>query len=678
MTHAHGASHHDPSLVVIAGLLCLAGGWATSRFFRRMTDDRSEQRYIWLFLTALASGVTIWCTHFVAMLGYHAGAPMGFDPGQTALSLGVAVLGSAAGFFLAGGNPPSRVRSIVGGAVVGLAVASMHYVGMDALRVQGTITWDTSRVALSVLSAVVLASAAVYVARRPLRHAANLMWALFSVSVLLLHFIGMSAMHVTPTSAAGDYVDPDSLYVLAITVAALSFVTIGAGTAGYLIDDRNRAAAVDRFRRLAMTDALTNLPNRASFNERLDAEIQRARRQGGRLGMAVVDVDDFKEINDLRGHNVGDEVLRELGRRMAELVNGDRGAFISRIGGDEFVALFRLGADRDLEAFVTGLGRVLETPIRLDGDILVPRASIGAAVFPDDADDAEALVNNADLAMYRAKSDPLHSVQVYDAAVDERTRVRRGLAADLRNALARGELSLQYQVQAAVPSGEIRGYEALLRWEHPQLGQVSPADFIPIAEDSGLIVPIGEWVLRTACAEAATWDPAYRVAVNVSAVQLGRPGLVDTVAAALADSGLAADRLELELTETAVFRDRERAGQALTRIKALGVGIALDDFGTGYSSLDALRSFPFDRIKVDRSFFSGGGTPEQTVELLQAVLSLGRTFGMSVLAEGIETPDQLALLTATGCDEAQGYLFGRPGSPVDLGVRAADPALPHG
>ncbi|HEY0890511.1 MAG TPA: EAL domain-containing protein [Nocardioides sp.] len=671
MTHAHASAHHDPFLVATAALLCLAGAWATSRFFQRMTDDRYGQRASWLFLTALASGVTIWCTHFVAMLGYHPGTPMDFDRWQTALSLAVAVLGSAAGFLVAGGDQPSRFRPALGGVLVGLAVASMHYVGMSALRVQGTVLWDTPVVAVSVACAVVLGAGALHVARRPLRHAGNLMWVLFAASVLLLHFVGMRAMAVVPSSVDATYTDDESLYVLAVTIAALSFVTIGAGAAGYLIDDRTRTAAVERFRRLALTDVLTGLPNRASFNERLHADIQRARRQGHRLALVVIDIDDFKEINDLRGHNVGDEVLSVLGGRMSELVREDAGAFIARVGGDEFVALVRVGEDRDLPGFLARLQHALSAPIHLDSDLLAPQASIGAAVFPDDAADAETLINNADLAMYRAKSDPLHELQVYDAMLDEQTRVRRGMAADLRKALERDELSLQYQVQTAVPSGEIRGYEALLRWQHPTLGPISPAEFIPLAEATGLIVPIGEWVLRTACAEAATWEPAYRVAVNVSAVQLARPGLVESVRSALADSGLPAERLELELTETALFTERQRAGEALAEIKALGVGIALDDFGTGYSSLDALRSFPFDRIKIDRSFFSGSGTPEQTVVLVQAVLSLGRTFGMRVLAEGIETTDQLALLTTTGCDEAQGYLFGRP-TPVDEIVRAGD------
>ena len=667
MTQGHDMVHqHDLTLVTISAMLCLAGAFATSRFFRRLTSAQGSARYSWLVLSALASGVTIWCTHFVAMLGFDPGVPVGVDVGLTGVSLLIAVLGSAVGFLIAGRKQASRAMPALGGALVGLAVASMHYVGMAGYSVQGAIAWDMPRVVGSVVFAVIIAACALQAARTPFARSADVAALLLALSVLTLHFMAMSAMTVTPDMSMGDYTSPESLHGLAVSIGGLSFVTICAGTAGYLIDDRARAATMERFRRLALSDVLTGLPNRASFNERLDTEIQLARSRRTKLALIVVDVDNFKEINDLRGHSVGDEVLRTLGRRMGALTRSHEGAFIARIGGDEFVATYPFEGRHALHRFLADLRVALTAVVRTDSQPITPRASIGAAIFPDDAADAESLINNADLAMYRAKADTLRDLFFYDAAVDEQTRARRGLGADLREALARDELSLHYQVQTAVATGEIRGYEALLRWRHGRLGPVPPGEFIPLAEESGLIVPIGDWVLRQACAEAVRWDVPYRVAVNVSAVQLADPELPAAVARALAQSGLAAERLELELTETAVFADRERALLALQQIKALGVGIALDDFGVGYSSLAALRTFPFDRIKIDRSFFSDSGTTEQTLEIVQAVLSLGRTFGMSVLAEGIETEDQLALLTETGCDEAQGYLFGAPTAPDQL------------
>jgi diguanylate cyclase len=649
-------------LVGMAAVLCVAGATATSRFFRRMTVVRDRQRYAWLFLTALASGVTIWCTHFVAMLGYHPGVEITFNWTITGLSLALSIVGSAAAFMIAGGASSSRARSTLGGLVLGLSISGMHYLGMNALRMPGMMMWNWPLAALSVLLAVLGSVAALLAARSSLRQAENLMAGLFVAAVVLLHFTGMSAMTIARDAGAGMASSSGTDVALAVAIAVLSLVTIGAGVMGYLIDSQSRSAAMERYRDLALSDGLTGLPNRAHLNERLAHEIAQAQELGTRLGLTIIDVDGFKEINDLRGHLVGDEVLRVLAKRMGKLALEDENVFVARMGGDEFMVLCRLGDDHTLPNLLEELRQSVSRLIHLSGDDpLVPRLSMGAAVFPDDAADAEALLNNADLAMYRAKGDSLLDTCFYEPEVDEQTRLRRGLIADLRDASDRGEVFLHYQAQASVASGEILGYEALLRWRHPQLGLISPAEFIPLAEESRLIVPIGEWVLRTACSEAASWEPPYRLSVNLSAIQLAEPRFAETIRDVLAETGLAAERLELEVTETAVFSDREQALRTLQEIKALGVSIALDDFGVGYSSLDALRMFPFDRIKLDRSFFIGD-TRERTIALVETVLSLGRIFGMSVLAEGIETQEQLELLSDTGCDEVQGYLFGRPKS----------------
>lgn len=662
-----GAAHlpwHQQNLwlVALAAVICVGGALAASRFFHRMVAVRERHRYAWLFLAALAGGVTIWCTHFVAMLGYHPGVPIAFEWGGTGLSLIIAIAGSALGFVVAGGHRRSRPLVAIGGALLGLAIASMHYTGMQALRMPGTMRWDHRLIALSVLFAVAGSVAALLAARSRIRRAPDVMAALFALAVVLMHFTGMSAMGVVH-DAVMDRGDVDPPYALAFAIGVLSLVTIGAGLMGYLIDGQSRTAAVERLRRMALHDALTGLPNRAHLNQRLEREITLAQEQGIRLGLGVIDVDGFKEVNDKYGHLVGDELLRVLGGRLEQLMREHEGLFIARMGGDEFVVLGRLYDDETLPAVVADLRVALSGAIHVGREALVPRASVGGAIFPDDAADAEALVNNADLAMYRAKHDPSAGMLMYDPAIDEQTRLRRGLVADMRGAIERGEFFLHYQVQAEVSSRRILGYETLLRWTHPKLGSISPAEFIPLAEASGQIVQIGEWVLRNACAQAATWDPPYRLSVNLSAVQLADPGLVETIRQVLVDTGMPAERLELEVTETAVFSDRERALRALQEIKALGISIALDDFGVGYSSLDALRTFPFDRIKLDRSFFTGEDT-RQTVTLLETVLSLGRAFGMSVLAEGIETDEQLALLHEAGCDEVQGFLFGRP-QPLD-------------
>lgn len=291
---------------------------------------------------------------------------------------------------------------------------------------------------------------------------------------------------------------------------------------------------------------------------------------------------------------------------------------------------------------------------------MTPGASFGVAIYPDHAGTKPVLINNADLAMYRAKADPLKTFCFYEPSMDEAVRARRSLAADLRDANNNNQLSIYYQVQTALSTNEIRGYEALLRWQHPQHGFVPPSEFIPIAEENGLILQIGEWVLRQACATAKTWNPPYKVAVNLSPVQFAHSDLPRLIMETLVETGLSPERLEIELTESTIFADRERALHTLRQIKGLGVSIALDDFGSGYSSLDTLRSFPFDKIKLDRSFM--GEIGPQAKAIIRAVLALGKSLNIPILAEGIETPEQFSMLAREGCDEAQGFLLGRPAS----------------
>ena len=329
------------------------------------------------------------------------------------------------------------------------------------------------------------------------------------------------------------------------------------------------------------------------------------------------------------------------------------------MGGDEFVVAKRYEHPADLEAFVARVEACLLGGFAAHGSLAVG-ASLGVAVFPSDAGDRETLLNNADLAMYRAKGDFAERICYYEPGMDEQARHRRVIANDLRYAAARGELRLLYQPQRALQSDELVGYEALLRWAHPKLGGIPPMEFIPIAEETGEIIRLGEWVLRTACAEAAAWPNAHKVAVNLSPVQLLKPDLPEVITAILVETGLAPTRLELEITETALIADKTRALHSLRRIKALGVRVAMDDFGTGYSSLDTLHSFPFDKIKIDKSFLAESERSEQARAIIRAILALGRSLSIPVLAEGLETDAQRALLLREGCAEAQGYLFGRP------------------
>jgi len=423
---------------------------------------------------------------------------------------------------------------------------------------------------------------------------------------------------------------------------------------------------------MALNDALTGLPNRTSFADHLDHEIRKAAEHGWHIAVVGIDLDRFKEINDLRGHSAGDQALCIVGERLAAALGEDE--FAARIGGDEFGATKCFTDQDDLLDFVGRLEKALFEPIEIDGFTSTSGASIGVAVYPEDGATREALIGNADLAMYRAKVDIGRAVCFYEPKLDEAARDRRGLANDLRHAIERGQFELHYQVQTVVTSGEVCGYEVLLRWRHPERGMIPPLKFIPIAEETGSILPIGEWVLREACKEAASWEVPYKIAVNLSPVQFSHSELPRLVHQTLMETGLAPARLELEITESTIIADKTRTLHTLRQIRALGVTIALDDFGTGYSSLDTLRSFPFDKIKLDRSFMKEVESSPQSKAIVRAVLALGKSLNIPVLAEGVETSDQLAVLLREGCDEAQGYLLGRPQPPelifVDEGEAA--------
>jgi len=651
------AQQHDYRLVLLAAVVCSTGAWCVIRLFARATQTTRLQRYGWLVLSTIAGGATIWCTHFIAMLGYKADYPVSLDPLVTAGSLLIAMVGTGAGLWIASLRP--HWAPAVGGGVTGLAISAMHYTGMIAYRVQGIVSWDKVYLGLSIAAAVAFSATALHTVRRR-RVSWSRGWAsvLFVVGIVSLHFIGMTAFRVQPLLIDAGAVNTQALTTLAVAVAGVGLVIVLAGAASYIIDGQSRAETFEKIRHMALHDALTGLPNRTSFRERFQQEAESVDCEGGELALLCIDLDRFKEVNDTRGHAAGDRVLSILSQRMSDLLG--EGEFIGRLGGDEFAAGHRVKSESSLQDFIVRLEFALTKPIELDDYHFIPGASIGVALYPRDASDVTTLANNADLALYRAKASKTGDTTFYEPSMDEAVRDRRTLAGELREALAHERLEVHYQVQTNVSTGSITGYEALVRWKHPVRGYVSPSEFIPLAEDEGLILQVGEWVLRRACADAMTWDQPYMLAVNCSPLQLAHGNLAAVVMSILIETGLPPKRLELELTETAIFADKERALHVLRQIKALGVSIALDDFGTGYSSLETLRSFPFDKIKLDATFMREVDKNPQAIAIVRAVLALGRSLDIPVLAEGIETEAQLAVLRSEGCDEAQGFLMGRP------------------
>lgn len=667
---------HDPWLVALAVLICSVGAFAIVQMFERARFTSGMQQLGWAFLTSVASGATIWCTHFVAMLAFRAGVPVTLDPVLTIASLVIAITGTFIGVSLAAWAKRD-IYGTLGGAIFGLAISAMHYMGMAAYRVDGIVTWDSGYVSASLTCSVGFASAAFTILQpdRIERHRVAWGTALIVTAIATLHFVAMTAMNIEPLVISKTPLDAGGLRALAVATAVVGAIVIAAGVFAALIDHQTRSEAMQELTYMALNDALTGLPNRSAFKAELARRIDDADAAGTQLGLCMIDLNRFKEINDVHGHRAGDQLLVLVAKRLREALGPNE--VVARLGGDEFVALTQGVDRRQLTAFAERLDAELKAPMWVDHFEARLGASIGIAVFPSDAQTAEGLINNADLAMYRAKSEGSPGPRYYDAKLDEAIRDRRELASDLRTAIQKDELEVHYQVQTKTATGEIMGYEALLRWTHPKHGSIPPTIFIPIAEENGLILALGEWVLRRACADAAGWDNDCKVAVNVSALQLAHVDLPTLFHQVMLETGLPPRRLEIELTETALMADRDRALHVLRQIKALGVGVALDDFGTGYSSLQTLRAFPFDKIKLDRFFTAElEGSPQSTA-IIRAVLALGKSLSIPVLAEGVETREQLEILLREGCDEVQGFLLGYPELLVNREAGASDEPITH-
>lgn len=765
------ATAHDLRLVGLAAVICAIASLAAINLLRHARLSTGHMRKVWLAVSAISTGFGIWSTHFIAMLAFSPGIPNGYNISLTALSLIAAIVLTGAGLAMSM-QPKWRLGPWLGGAVVGGGIATMHYLGMAAFEIEGTILWDPTLVLASIVLGALIGAAALPAGL----HGQSERWKatgalLLTLAICSHHFTAMGAASIMPdpTIKVSQQALPAAWLAFSVAVASFTIIILAlaglaldirdqrrsvleaermrglanaavegllvcdgdiavtvntsfaqlvgstsdkligtnlqsyipdagaraklfaapnqpveadlrhadgsmipvelilrpidfAGHAHHVIAVRNlqaRKKAEQHIRYLAHHDALTSLPNRGTFHARLDHEIAATMAGGQKCAVLCFDLDRFKEVNDLFGHAAGDKVLQTVASRVTAIL--DKTCMVARLGGDEFAVLVP-GLSNPATA-----GRLAERIIealRSDGDKSdsenMTSCSIGIAICPDDADNRETLLTHADTALYRAKMEGRATYRFFEAKMGAEVHDRRVLEHDLRQAVSRGEFTLVYQPQEDIQSRTVVGFEALLRWNHKTRGSISPAVFIPIAEETGAILGIGEWVLREACKQAASWPQPLTIAVNVSAVQIYNENFVQLVHEVLLETGLAPGRLELEITETALVRDLNRALTTLRRIKALGVHIAMDDFGTGYSSLSNLRAFPFDKIKIDGSFIKSVNTNEQAATIVRAVLGLGRGLGLPVLAEGVETPAELAFLQSELCNEVQGYLVGRP------------------
>lgn len=650
---------HSLPHVLFAAIICILGSVLTMRLFSRVRRSQGLQKVNWLFLSGFVGGSTIWTTHFIAMLGYHTEIQTGYDPTLTLFSLFIGILVTSAGFTIASIDQKSWLVE-AGGVIVGLGIALMHYIGIAGYMIAGYAEWDIGHVVASMIAGAIFGGLATSRIARPISRFCRQGAALALIlAIVLTHFIGMAGMTIVPDAAVLPPAEIISNQVMTGLVGTVMFVILLLGASTYIIDIQSTQAAVERYKHLSLHDPLTNLANRAAFNEHLESLLHNPKNATADIAILSFDLDRFKEINDVHGHAAGDAVLRAISERISNIMT--TGQFVARVGGDEFVVVMdgyfvRTNARNLAQRLLEEVAR----PIEWNGHTLSVGSSVGISTYPGQANNVDDLLSQADIAMYRAKATATNSICFYDPSMDEAVRQRNALAIEMREGLKRGEFELFYQQQNDTATREVVGFEVLLRWKHPVRGYISPVEFIPIAEKTGFIIELGEWVLRKACVEAATWKNPLRIAVNVAPQQLSDIRLPQIVHQVLLETGLAASRLEIEITESGIIADHQYALQAIRRLKGLGVKVAMDDYGTGYSSLSTLQSFPFDKIKIDKAFIDGVVTNKQSAAIVRSTLILAASLDIPVLAEGVESEEHIDFLRREGCLQVQGFLFGKP------------------
>ena len=669
---------YSPALVLISLCVAILASYTALDLSGRIATANGRAAYLWIGGGALAMGFGVWSMHFIGMLALSLPIELGYDLGLTVWSLLVAILSSGFALWLVSQPRLPALQLLYGALIMGAGISAMHYSGMAALRMQPGIDYDPALFGLSLVIAVAASAAALMIAFRLRQQTPYVRLARAGAAVVMglaivgMHFTGMAAASFPEGSFCGAALNGLSAKGLdnLVLVASLAVMTIALLTSIFdaRLDARTAALAQsltlanEELTQLALHDNLTGLPNRILLADRIGQAQRKVAEQGGCFSLMFIDLDGFKPVNDAFGHHLGDRLLREVAQRLRQQLRGQD--TLARIGGDEFVMLVRLAEANDAPQVAARQVSLLSRSFQVDEHQLQISASIGIALYPGNGVSAEELLMNADAAMYHAKGAGKNGYSFFDVSMNTNARKQLQLLQDLRQALAQQQFSLHYQPKIDASNGQPVGAEALLRWEHPQQGLLMPDAFIGVAEKTGLIIPIGEWVLNEACRQMRVWfDQGYshwRVAVNLSALQFCHKGLVDSVACALARHQLPANSLTLEITETTAMSDADASMTVLQQLSLMGVDLSIDDFGTGYSSLMYLKRLPANELKIDRGFVRDLEHDSDDAAIVSAIVALGQALGLRIVAEGVETDTQQSFLTTLGCDALQGYLLGHP------------------
>lgn len=672
-------SSYDQLLVIVSFIVAFLASYTALDMAGRVATSTGKVALVWLFGGGFAMGVGIWSMHFIGMLAMSLPMVMSYSANLTVLSMVIAVAASIFALWIVCYGELPWYRLCGRAIVMGSGVVAMHYTGMAALMVNPGIVWDWRWIWLSVAIALGASGAALWLAFHLRRGTGRL--ALMRSGAALIMGIAIAGMHYTgmaaasfPASSHATHLGVNSSW-LAILVVVVTLAILGITLLVSMLDARlqartsvlasSLAEANRELAQLALHDNLTRLPNRILLEDRVDQAINKASRENSKFALMFMDLDGFKAVNDAFGHHIGDSLLIAVTERMKEIVQGHH--TLAHLGGDEFVLLIEIEDPNDAATVADALVKAVERPFDISRYELVVSLSIGIAVFPGDGIDERELMFNADAAMYHTKNNGRNGHSFFQPSMNTIAQNQLQLINDLWLAKDNNELRLFYQPKFCAPRGPIIGFEALLRWQHPRRGLLAPDVFLPLAEKTGLIVTMGNWVIDEACRQLREWhlqgNTDWSVAVNLSALQFEQAGLVETVVNALETHRIPPELLTLEVTETTAMRDPDESVRILTELTELGVKASIDDFGTGYSSLLYLKRLPASELKIDRAFVNELQAQTEDATIVTAIVALAQTLNLKVVAEGVETAEQQEFLTGLGCNTLQGYLLGRPVPP---------------